>query len=106
MLPVQVRGNHRFITISKEPLGELHSCGVGSFGCDLARGIGMDDVIAQYAAPLVPAAFRLLHFGKGSLRLAVDAGYKLMGLFCVCGIGQRMSKAGLLSIQHIVHTVV
>ncbi len=97
---------HGFIPFPQQAAGELHPGGVGLFRGGLAGGVGMDDVIAQYAALLVPAALGCPHILIGAGGVTVDAGDELAGLGGVSRIGQGAFQAGLFLVQRVVHAMV
>ena len=69
-------------------------------------GVGVDDVIALDAAPLVPAALGGLHLPMGGVRAAVDAGNEAVGLTGVHAVGDGLRQRGFLLIQRVVQAVV
>ena len=106
MLPIYVGAYHRFIPFPQQPAGKFHSGGVGLFRGSLAGGIGVNDVIAQYAALLVPAALGGLHILIGTFRVTVDPRNKLVGLCGILRVGEDALQAGLFLVQRIVHAMI
>ena len=68
---IQVGGNHRLVAVPQQALGKLNADGVSLFRRHLARGIGMDQVVAQNAARFPPAPLGVPHILEGAGQLAV-----------------------------------
>ena len=74
VLAVKMCGDHGFVPFTQQTAGKLHAGRVCLLRCDLAGGVGMDDVVAENAAAFVPPALGRLHLCISGLHRAVDAG--------------------------------
>ena len=104
--PVNMGRHNNLVFIPQQTLGKLYPGGVGFLRRHFAGGIGMNDVVAENAAFFVPAFLGSPHIRQGRFRVAVDACDKLVRLCRVLHIGQRIGKARLFLVQHIVNTVI
>ena len=101
VLAVKVCGDHSFVPFAQQTAGKLHAGRVCLLRCDLAGGVGMNDVVAEDAAAFVPAALGRLHLRIGGFYRAVNAGLQAVcmgrcGFPLIADIMKRGGKVGFL----------
>ena len=72
MVTVGVRTDNGFIFVAQQPPRKLYACFVGLFRCDLARCVGVYDMITENPTMLIPAPFGFLHLQKRLIQRTVD----------------------------------
>ena len=106
MFLIRMGGDDRLVAVPQQAAGKLHPGLVGFLRRHFAGGIGVDDVIALDAAPLVPAALGSLHFRTGGFRAAVDPRYQMARLGRLHAVVQSAGEGCFFLVQRVVQTVV
>ena len=105
-------GDDRLVAVPQQPGRKLHADLMGLFRGDFSGGKGVDQVVAQNAAGLSPAALGLLHIPVGAVQVTVDgrlqngAAIRQSVFFRPADVVQHGGHIGFLMVQHIVHTMV
>ena len=105
MFPVHMGGNDRLVPVSQQAAGKLHPGGMGLFRRHFSWGVGVDEMIAQHAASLSPAALGGKHLLAGGGCLAVE-GCHQRGFFWVRYVPLHTVQGGFLRVGHILRTLV
>ena len=111
VLAVKMGGDHGFVPFAQQTAGKLHACHVCLLRCDLAGGVGMDDVVAENTAAFVPATLGRLHLRIGGFHRAVNAGSQAAcmgrrGFPLIADVMKRDGKVSFVLIRGVGQTMI